>query len=64
VGHPRNSLTAILVVARKQGRLPAAIFFPLGYPTPYEPARRMENMMWRLDKTFGEFHDQGGNVEN
>jgi hypothetical protein len=37
VGHPQNSLTAVSGVAHPQGRWPAAVFYPLGYPTPYGP---------------------------
>jgi hypothetical protein len=33
-----NSLTAIFGVARPQGWLPAAVFYPLGYLTLYGPA--------------------------
>jgi hypothetical protein len=38
-GHPRNRITAALGVARPQGERPAAVFYPLGYPTPYGPGR-------------------------
>jgi hypothetical protein len=31
-GHPWNSLTAVYGVARPQGGLPAAVFFPFGHP--------------------------------
>jgi hypothetical protein len=30
-------LTAVFGVARSQGERPAAVFYPLGYPTPYGP---------------------------
>jgi hypothetical protein len=36
-GHPPNGLMAVWGVARSQGGRPAAVFFPLGYPFPYEP---------------------------
>jgi hypothetical protein len=34
-GHRRNGLTAVYGVARRQGVQVAAIFYPLGYPSPY-----------------------------
>jgi hypothetical protein len=35
VGHPRNGLMAVSGVARPLGGQPAAVFYPLGHPTPY-----------------------------
>jgi hypothetical protein len=34
-GHPQNGLTAFSGMAHPQGGQPAAVFHPLGYPTPY-----------------------------
>jgi hypothetical protein len=33
--HPKNSFRAVLGVAHPQGRLAAAIFYSVGYPTRY-----------------------------
>jgi hypothetical protein len=34
-GPPQNGLTVAFRVARLQGGQPAAVLYPLGYPTPY-----------------------------
>jgi hypothetical protein len=34
VGHPINSLTAVLGKTRLQGGWSAAVFYPFGHPTP------------------------------
>jgi len=44
---PPNGLTAVLGVARPQGGWPAAVFFPLGYPTPYGPGKLWVKSMIR-----------------
>jgi hypothetical protein len=36
-GHPLNGITAVSGVACPQGGWPAAVFYPLGYPTTYGP---------------------------
>jgi hypothetical protein len=38
---PQSALTAVSGVARPQGGRPTAVFYPLGYSTPYGPAREV-----------------------
>jgi hypothetical protein len=39
VGHPCNGLTAVSGVVCQQGGRSAAVFYPLGHPTPYAYVR-------------------------
>jgi hypothetical protein len=66
-GRPRPKRPhARFEVARPRGRRPAAVFYPLGYPTPSRRAGLEESLsdavnLRRIHE--GEFHDQGDNVK-
>jgi hypothetical protein len=42
-GQPLNGLMAVSRVVCPQGRRPAAVFYPLGYPSPYGPVPENED---------------------
>jgi hypothetical protein len=48
--HPWNGLTAVSGVACLQGRQPAAVFYPLGYPIPMVPSHTHQVSSYSVQK--------------